>query len=76
MLATEALQAVAGHAGLSGRALSKALGKAETWARNSYGRDTKLGTLADAADVAGCEVRVVDRETGDTVAVIDPPSRS
>lgn len=70
------LKAIADHGGLSGRGLSKALGKVDTWARNSFGRDTKLGTLADVADVAGCDVCIIDRETGAIVATVTPPRRA
>ena len=59
--------------GMSARALSLSLGKADTWARNSAGRDTKLSTVATVADVAGLDLVLVDRATGERVAVVDPP---
>lgn len=76
MQVNDVMRAVADYRGISGRGLSRALGKVDTWARNSYGRDTKLGTLADVADVAGCDVCIIDRETGAVVATVTPPRRA
>ena len=76
MQVNDVMRAVADYRGISGRGLSKALGKVDTWARNSYGRDTKLGTLADVADVADCDVAIIDRETGAVVATVTPPRRA
>lgn len=35
-----------------------------------------LGTVADVADVLGYDLAVIDRETGEAVAVIEPPRRA
>lgn len=75
MQARRALGALIEHSGMSDRAVSLTLGKAETWARNSKGRDTKTSTLAAVADLAGVDVVLIDRETGERVGVIDPPGR-
>lgn len=65
------------HCGMSDRAMSKAMGKVDSWARQTAaaGRAPKLDTVADVADVAGCDVVIVDRATGETVGVIEPPRR-
>ena len=36
----------------------------------------KLDTVADVADVAGVDVVLIDRATGDRVGVVDPPRQS
>ena len=58
--------------------VSRALGKDPTWCRNTSrpGRSPALATVADVADVLGYDVAVVDRATGDVVAVVDPPRRA
>lgn len=65
------------HSGMSDRAMSKAMGKVDSWARQTAaaGRVPKLDTVADVADVAGCDVAIIDRATGETVGVIEPPRR-
>lgn len=75
MQARDLFSALLDRSGMSARSLSLSLGKAETWARNSRGRDTKLSTAATLADIAGCDLVVIDRESGDIVARIDPPER-
>ena len=64
--------------GKSYYAMSAALGKSPEWARNSAaaGRAPKMGTIADVADVAGVDVVLIDRATGERVAVVDPPRRA
>ncbi len=65
------------RSGMSYRALSAALGKSPNWAimTAGAGRDPKLGTVADVADVAGVDVVLIDRATGETVGTIEPPRR-
>ena len=62
---------------MSGRALSAELGKSPNWAGVSSmpGRSPELATVTDVADVAGVDVVLVDRATGERVAVVDPPRR-
>lgn len=57
--------------------MSAAMGRGQSWARLTAqpGRDPKLGTVARVADLAGVDVVLVDRETGERVGVIDPPGR-
>ena len=65
------------RSGLSDRRVSLDLGKCETWARNTKknAKDSRIGTVADVADVAGCDVCIIDRETGAVVATVTPPRR-
>lgn len=58
--------------------MSGELGKSPTWAANvgKPGRAPSLATVADIADVAGCDVAIIDRATGERVATVDPPRRS
>ena len=71
------IRALIDRSPMSGRAVSRAMGKADTWARNSSrpGRNPKLGTVARVADLAGVDVVLVDRETGERLGVVDPPPR-
>ena len=66
------------RSGLSTNGVSAALGKSREWARLTAkpGRDPKLGTVADVADVAGCDVCIIDRKTGAVVATVTPPRRA
>lgn len=34
-----------------------------------------VDTAAAIADVCGCDLRLVDRATGETVATVEPPAR-
>lgn len=78
MQVDEALRLLIEHSGRSGRAVSVELGHTPTWASVSVqpGRDPKTGTLADVADVAGVDVALVDRATGETIGTIEPPRRT
>lgn len=66
------------RSGLATNAVSSALGKSREWARQASRLDRipRLDTIADIADVAGCDLVIVDRATGDTVGVVEPPRRS
>ncbi|WP_281657204.1 hypothetical protein [Collinsella stercoris] len=66
------------RSGLSMNGMSAALGKSREWARLTAkpGRVPKLDTVADVADVAGCDVAIIDRETGAVVATVTPPRRA
>lgn len=60
----------------SARAVSRALGKSEAWA-GVAARPTSspsLATVADVAGVQGMDVVLLDRATGDVVAVVEPPT--
>ena len=73
MRVDEVFSALVKHSGKSARRVSLDMGKAETWARNSAGRDTKLSTVAKLADMAGVDLALIDRETGERLATIEPP---
>lgn len=75
MRSCEVMRCISQHAHISGRELSRQLGHVETWATNSFGRIPKLDTLADVADVCGCDVLIIDRATGAEVCRVDPPRR-
>lgn len=73
MQVTDVIAALLARSGMSARAASRALGRASTWASNSIGRTPKLDTLAEVADLAGVDVVLRDRATGEDVATIEPP---
>lgn len=66
------------RSGRSARAVSQELGHVPTWANSvgASGRVPSLGTVADVADVAGVDVTLVDRATGETLGTIEPPRRT
>lgn len=72
------ISALIERSGMSDRRISLELGKCETWARNTKknAKNPRVGTVADVADVAGCDVCIVDRETGAIVATVTPPRRA
>lgn len=78
MQVDEALGLLIAHSGQSARAVSQTLGHVATWASATIkpGRVPSLGTVADVADVAGVDVTLVDRETGETLGTIEPPRRA
>lgn len=63
--------------GKSMRAISIDMGRADTWAKNSSraGRVPRLDTVAELAHLAGLNVALVDRKTGEVVATVDVPYR-
>ena len=76
MKITNVIRALAKHAGMSMYDVSRALDHAPAWAGVVAGREgVALATIADVADVAGCDVVIRDRATGDDVGVIEPPRR-
>lgn len=74
----ETIRALLAHTDKSGRAVSHELGHSPDWARMAArpGQVPSLGTVADVADVAGVDVALVDRETGETLGTIEPPRRA
>lgn len=73
----ETIRAIAQHSGRSLYGISEALGRSRSWAGMVAGREgVALGTVADVADVAGVDVALVDRETGETLGTIEPPRRA
>lgn len=71
------LRYIMDNTGKSMRAISIDMGKADTWAKNSArpGRVPQLDTVARVADLAGLDVALVDRKTGEVVATVDVPCR-
>lgn len=59
----------------SARAVSRALGRSEAWAGVAArpSSSPSLATVADIADVQGLDVCLVDRATGEVVAIVEPP---
>ena len=66
------------HSDKSYRAVSAQLGKSPNWAGVTAqpGRNPKLSTVADIADVLGYRLNVVDVATGEEVGTIDPPRKA
>lgn len=77
MKPTDLIKALAERAPMSDRAMSLALGKTGGWVYNTVRNNgiPRLDTTAAVADLAGCDVLIVDRATGETIATIDPPRR-
>lgn len=71
------VRALVEHSGMSARAVSLTLGKADTWARNTMAnsRDPRLSTVANVADLAGVDVVLRDRKTGEELGTVEPPRR-
>ena len=63
---------------ISARQVSADLGKSPTYVQmlGAPTRSPALATVADIADVLGYDVAIVDRATGEIVAVVDPPRRA
>lgn len=73
---THTLRAVLDLSPVSGRETSRILGHSDAWARMAARptRNPRLDTLADVAGIAGLDVALIDRRTGDVVAVVEPPT--
>lgn len=78
MQVNEVIRSIIDSRGLSARGISLALGKADTWARNTMAntRAPRIDTVADVADYAGYDIAIVDRETGAVLGTVDPPRRA
>ena len=63
--------------GIPADEVSRRLGHSRSWASVSIrpGRDPKLSTVAAVADVTGHEVAILDADSGEVVAIIDPPPK-
>ena len=59
------------------QSVSRELHHEASWCKSVArpGRSPALATVADIADVLGLDVALVDRESGEVVAVVDPPRR-
>lgn len=63
--------------GTSAGRVSTDLERSRSYVAGVAGRSgVALGTVADVADVLGYDLAIIDRETGETVAVIEPPRRA
>ena len=78
MMVNELLRALVERSGKSYRQVSAELGKSPNWAGavSMPTRSPAMATVADVADVAGCDVAIIDRETGAVVATVTPPRRA
>lgn len=71
----EVLRFMLSRSGKSQRDISKACGKSPTWASALLAKQVpQLDTVARIADATGLDVVLVDRATGERVAVVDVPS--
>lgn len=59
------------------RGVSADLGKSPAYVRliGKPGGSPELATVADVADVLGYDLAVIDRETGEAIAMIEAPRR-
>ena len=69
------IRALIDHSGMSTRAMSAALDRGSSWASTTAapGRDPKLSTVAD---VAGVDIALIDRQTGERIGTVTPPRRA
>lgn len=72
------IRAIVETSSLSMQRVSCELGHEVSWCKSVArdGRSPAISTVADVADVLGYDVAVVDRATGEVIAVVDPPHRS
>lgn len=71
------INAIITRSGRSANQLSAELGRSREYVRNAANKAApSIATVADVADVAGCDVCIVDRETGAVVATVTPPRRA
>lgn len=78
MQVNDVINCLINRSGMPAERLSLELGHSKSWASvvRRTTRTPRLDTVADVADVAGCDVVIVDRETGATVATVTPPRRA
>lgn len=71
------LRYIMNSTGKSMREISRIMGQSESWAKTTSlpGRSPQLATVARVADLAGLDVALVDRETGEVVATVDVPCK-
>lgn len=75
MKVDEVIDAIVKGSGSNHHAAAAALGRSREYVRNAASRPSpSLATIADIADVCGCDVIVRDRRTG-SESVITPPRR-
>lgn len=77
MQVNKLIATVVERSGKSYNRLSADLGKSREYVRQAASKAApSIATVADVADVAGCDVCIVDRETGAVVATVTPPRRA
>lgn len=74
MTSVDAMRAVVERSAMSQASISQAMGRAPSYVSVLLSKPSDLrgGTMASLANVCGCELVVVDRATGERVAVIEP----
>ena len=75
MKTDEIVRELLSRSDMSMRSISLALGKADNWARLTAkkSRNPRIDTIATIADLTGVDVCLVDRSTGQTLGVVEPP---
>lgn len=78
MQVNDVIDALSKQCGKTYNEMSADLGRSREYVRQAATskRGPALATVADVADVAGCDVVIIDRTTGEAVATIEPPRRS
>lgn len=78
MQVNELISAMLDRCDKSQEAVSLELGHAKSWASvvKSKKRTPSIATVIDVADVAGCDVCIIDRKTGAVVATVTPPRKA
>lgn len=73
MRVDEVISMLISRSGMSARRISATLGKSQNWATMTAGpgRDPKLSTVVAVADAAGCDLVIIDRETGERLGAIE-----
>lgn len=73
MQVNEVIQRLIEHSGMSANAMSAALGRSREWARlTAKAASPRLDTAASVADVAGVDIVLVDRATGEPLGAVEP----
>ncbi len=77
MQVNKLIAAIVERSGKSYNRLSAELGRSREYVRQAANKAApSIATVADVADVAGCDVAIIDRETGAVVATVTPPRRA
>lgn len=78
MQATEALRLIADRLPMPKHEASRRLGRSRNFVTNTIKNSSipRVDTLAAIAGLAGIDVCLVDRETGETLATIDVPTHT
>ena len=74
MQVNKLIAAIVERSGKSYNRLSAELGRSREYVRQAANKAAP--SIATVADVAGCDVAIIDRETGAVVATVTPPRRA